>query len=174
MRSLFVLFVLLCHHSIAECQELHPPALLGKRLTLSLSHPSLISKARPSSFGRTRQANEVPPDNLALVSGVIGGTMAGLMLVPLTGNIYALASGKHQRTWGAIGLFGVGFLGCMVGYIAGTSGFFPHKTYWYATLPMWGLGLGAAALSIANLALAPRKAKSAQVAGKLLVETSVH
>ncbi len=88
-----------------------------------------------------------------MVYWAIGGTMAGLITVPLVGNIHALATGKGQSGWGIGGLIAVGFLTCMVGYIAGTSGFFSHKDYWVAQLPMLGLSLGVTGLSIANLAI---------------------
>lgn len=110
-------------------------------------------------WGQIRQAQEVTPD-LVVASWAVGGTLGSLMLVPMIGNIYALAHERGQTGWGAVGLFAIGFLGGMSVYIAGTGGFFPHESYWYATLPMWGLGLGVVGLSIANLVIARRKKRT--------------
>ncbi|TNE46957.1 MAG: hypothetical protein EP343_21800 [Deltaproteobacteria bacterium] len=126
-------------------------SLQGHRFHLA-QHGKAELLGRKGALGHL-QRKQVEGESLSMVYWAIGGTMAGLITVPLVGNIHALATGKGQSGWGIGGLIAVGFLTCMVGYIAGTSGFFPHKDYWVAQLPMLGLSLGMTGLGIANLAI---------------------
>lgn len=126
-------------------------SLPGHRFHLKKGEKSQFL-GRHGALGHLKR-KQVEGESLSTVYWAIGGTMAGLMTVPLVGNIHALATGQGQSGWGIGGLIAVGFLTCMVGYIAGTSGFFPHKDYWVAQLPMLGISLGVTGLGIANLAI---------------------
>lgn len=135
-----------------------------RRYFLSISMVMMVSlwafssqahAQRTGAFGSITQAHhfDVPPEELepadaVLLFGVFPAVGIANAVV-LTGNIVAMARGKHQRTWGGAGII-VGALTALGSPLIADQG-----VAWMA-LPL-GVAGAVLALSIANLVLHGRK-----------------
>lgn len=109
-------------------------------------------------LGRQVKAQQAQgPDELVPVIA-ISATLGALTMIPIIGNLVAIAQPKQRLAWGLVGLFGAVYMAGMTFYIGGHGGFFERsKVYSKAMIPVWALCSGLTILSIINLATAPAK-----------------